>query len=145
MRWTSLIVILGTGCAWSGPRTSAEVASGTGSTEAQSAQIEQGAKLYAKKCARCHGKEGQGKKDNPPVVGPNALPRDPPKDREIRATKFDTAADVWDFVHRKMPLKDPGSLTDDETSALVAWNLAQNGLAVPPTLTKENAKKIPLR
>ncbi len=146
MRSTLIVAALTASCAGAGaPRPTAEVASATGSTEGQSAQIAQGAKLYAKLCARCHGKNGEGKKDNPPVVGPDALPRDPPKGAEIRATKFDTAADVWEFVKRKMPLKKPGTLEDDEVSAVMAWNLAQNGRTVPDPLTKDNAKKIPLR
>lgn len=39
------------------------------SIKAESADLERGKRLYAAKCAECHGKDGQGDDDNPPVWG----------------------------------------------------------------------------
>src|SRR5262249_38849065 len=35
-----------------------------------------GAKLFASKCAECHGDQGQGTQKAPPLVGKDALPKD---------------------------------------------------------------------
>lgn len=38
----------------------------------ESADAERGGLLYARKCAECHGKDGTGHDDNPPVWGPRS-------------------------------------------------------------------------
>ena len=42
------------------------------------------------------------------------------------------ATTLYDYVHHAMPYDAPGSLTPDETYAVVAWILAENGV-VPRT------------
>ena len=92
-------------------------------------QAAEGAKLYAKHCAKCHGDAGQGKKA-PPVVGKNALPLDPPATAKLRKTQFHTAQDVAAFVAEKMPANKPASLTTDQYYDILAFDLKANGVDV---------------
>ncbi len=91
-----------------------------------------GARLYAQHCASCHGAEGQGLEPLYPAL----IGRDP------RGESFAFAADasvprtignywshattLYDYIRRAMPLYTPGSLTADETYAVVAHLLAAN-------------------
>jgi cytochrome c len=93
-------------------------------------QVAQGEQLFAKHCATCHGKAGEGTKKAPPVVGKDALPLDPPEKAKVRKTQFHTAQDVAQFVSTKMPAKKPGSLTADEYYAILAFDLKANGVDV---------------
>lgn len=92
-------------------------------------QAAEGAKLYAKHCAKCHGDAGQGKK-GPAVVGKDALPLDPPAKAKVRKTQFHTAQDVAAFVAEKMPANKPGSLTTDQYYDILAFDLKANGVDV---------------
>jgi cytochrome c len=93
-------------------------------------QVTQGGKLFAKHCAKCHGKAGEGTKKAPPVVGKEALPLDPPPGAKVRKTQFHTAQDVAEFAATKMPANKPGSLTPDEYYAILAFDLKANGVDV---------------
>lgn len=93
-------------------------------------QAEQGAKLYGKYCAKCHGKAGEGTKKAPPVVGKDALPLDPRPTQKVRKTQFHTAQDVAQFVATKMPANKPGSLTADQYYDILAFDLKANGVDV---------------
>jgi cytochrome c len=93
-------------------------------------QAAEGAKLFKKDCAKCHGDAGQGTKKAPPVVGKDALPLDPPAGAKVRKTQFHTAQDVAEFVSTKMPANKPGSLSADEYYAILAFDLKANGVDV---------------
>lgn len=95
---------------------------------ADEAQVAQGEKLFAKHCAKCHGKSGEGGKKAPPVVGKEALPLDPPPGAKIRKSQFQTAQDVAEFVSTKMPANKPGSLKPDEYYEILAFDLKANGV-----------------
>ena len=95
---------------------------------ADEAQVAQGEKLFAKHCAKCHGKSGEGGKKAPPVVGKEALPLDPPPGAKIRKSQFHTAQDVAEFVSTKMPANKPGSLKPDEYYEILAFDLKANGV-----------------
>ena len=92
-------------------------------------QAAEGAKLYAKHCAKCHGDAGQGKK-GPPLVGKDALPLDPRPTAKLRKTQFHTAEDVAEFVAKNMPPKKGGSLTTDQYYDILAFDLKANGVDV---------------
>lgn len=96
---------------------------------ADEAQIANGAKLFAKHCAKCHGKAGEGTKKAPPVVGKDALPLEPRPTQKVRKTEFHTAQDVAAFVSTKMPANKPGSLKPDEYYDILAFDLDANGVA----------------
>ena len=51
------------------------------------------------------------------------------------------ATTVYDYVHRAMPITAPGTLTPDETYAVVAWMLAENEII--PRDADMNAKTLP--
>ena len=113
------------------------------------AQIEQGKKLYVAKCASCHGDAGQGLKDAPPVVGKDAFPLDP-RPKAKRDVKFYTAADVFGWASKHMPMKGPGmttapgSLSTDEYLAIFAFDLTANGVKLDKPLDGAAAAKIVL-
>jgi len=114
---------------------------------ALSEQYEAGKKVYAEKaCVKCHGEHGEGNPKNPPVMGEKALPEAAPKTAKLRkGVAFKTAADVEAFVKAKMPLKGPGTLSDDEAFAVTAWMLSENKVAIDKKLDADNAASINLR
>ncbi len=121
---------------WIGLAASAVVvvACGGGKNEANAPhpadQVAWGQELYGKECASCHGDSGEGGKGMhaPAVVGKNALPLDPPAGAKFRKNQFHTAQDVYDFVKKTMPPDKPGSLTDEQYAAIIAFDLKANGV-----------------
>lgn len=110
-------------------------------------QYEVGKTIYVdKKCASCHEDNGAGNPKNPAVIGEGALPAKAPAKAKLRkGIVFTTAKDVLDFVKAKMPLKQPATLTDDEASAVVAWMLDSNKIALTKKLDVANAASVKLR
>jgi len=90
---------------------------------------EHGAKIYAEKCAVCHGEAGKGgiSPAYPALVGGAPLTNgiDTPK---TIANYYAYATTIFDYVRRGMPYNMPRSLTDDEVYALTAYILALNNL-----------------
>jgi len=93
---------------------------------AGSGTAQQGAGIFASKCAACHGDKGQG------GLGP-ALITDIQRHGIDESTT--SIANYWpysttlfDYVRRAMPWQSPRSLGDEEVYALVAFILAQNKL-----------------
>lgn len=110
-------------------------------------QYELGKKVYVeKKCASCHGDNGAGNPKNPPVIGPNAFPEQAPAISKLRkGIAFKTAKDVLDFVKAKMPLKQPGTLSDEEAAAVTSWMLSESKINITAKLDASNAASINLR
>lgn len=113
-----------------------------------------GAPLYAKQCAACHGAKGEGGAADP-LVGaePKGVPPFGPAYEQWRGSRPDVpftignywpyASTVFDYVRRAMPPTAPGSLTAEETYALVAWLLAQNGIiAEDAVMSAETLPKV---
>ena len=85
---------------------------------------EEGSKIFAVKCAVCHGENGKG-------GSAAALVGGEPLTSGIETTK--TVANFWpyattifDFTRRAMPWPRPRTLTNEEVYALTAFILAQN-------------------
>src|SRR2546421_2781765 len=85
---------------------------------------DEGSKIFAVKCAACHGENGKG-------ASAAALVGGEPLTSGIEATK--TVANFWpyattifDFTRRAMPWPRPRTLTNEEVYALTAFILAQN-------------------
>ena len=98
----------------------------------------EGAKVYAEKCAACHGENAKGGK-NAALIG------SPPLDR-IEAPKtianfWAYATTVFDYIRRAMPWPNPRTLSDDEVYALTAYILSLNKI-IPETETM-NAETLP--
>ena len=78
-----------------------------------------GAALFARKCAMCHGAEGQGGGGFPRLVGGEIHP---------------FATTYWSIINSSMPRALPtaglrdGTLTPDEAYALTAWILFKNNI-----------------
>jgi mono/diheme cytochrome c family protein len=98
----------------------------------------QGAVVYAAKCASCHGAAGEGQVGTPPLgvpAAPRLVGREPrdsfpfgqdPKLVKTVGNYWPYATTVFDYVRRTMPLTAPGSLTNSEVYAVVAFLLAEN-------------------
>lgn len=94
-------------------------------------QVARGQALYGQHCASCHGADGTGD-SAPAVVGPGVL------------TRFANAAEVFAFASEKMPGNAPGSLTDEDMLAILAFDLHANGIALEAPLAPANAADISL-
>lgn len=96
----------------------------------------QGLVVYASKCAMCHGAKGEGMAAiGGRVASPRIVGREPregfPFGRDPKLVKtvgnyWPHATTVYDYVRRAMPITAPGTLTAEETYAVVAWLLAEN-------------------
>ncbi|MBI3792178.1 MAG: cytochrome c [Gemmatimonadetes bacterium] len=91
-----------------------------------------GAKVYARACASCHGPNGEGIAPlYPQLVGrdPAGETFDFAKDPRIARTignYWPYATTVFDYIRRAMPQTAPGSLSADDTYAVTAYLLAAN-------------------
>ena len=108
-------------------------------------QWQRGVYLYSQNCAGCHGDDGEGDEDNPAIAGEGALALDPKWKDSERKVKFETAADVFEFVKAQMPPMEPGNLSDDKTWAILLYVLKQAQVETPEELTAENAASVKLR
>lgn len=76
---------------------------------ADPALLARGAEIYEESCSTCHGDAGAGKGKSPAIVGAALM------------NKFPAAADLLEYTKREMPKDEPGSLSDDDYNAVVAW------------------------
>jgi cytochrome c len=90
----------------------------------------EGAEVFAKQCAVCHGKNGEGGAVQRLVLGSPGNPhRGPFKDTEKSAVSYYPYPTIaWDYIHRAMPANKPGSLTPDQVYAVVAFLYYRNGI-----------------
>jgi mono/diheme cytochrome c family protein len=84
-----------------------------------------GAKIFAEKCALCHGDNGKGGRAARLVGGPPKASLDGGK---TIANYWPYATTLFDFIRRAMPFTQPRSLSDQEVYALSAYLLAENKL-----------------
>jgi mono/diheme cytochrome c family protein len=68
-----------------------------------------GASVFADACSTCHGDQGEGSKKTPAVVGAGSL------------KKFDSDTALFEYLKKEMPKDDPGSLSDQEYTDVIAW------------------------
>jgi len=111
----------------------------------------EGAPLYAQKCASCHGKNGEGATFDRLVATDSGKNFDFAINAKLpRAVGnyWPYATTLYDYTYRAMPFTQPGSLTPDETYALVAYILALNKI-VPEDAVMDQASlpkvKMPAR
>lgn len=106
--------------------------------------IQEGAVIYAAKCAACHGVTGVEGPFNV-LVAPDtadAVPFDrAPQRVKAIGNYWPYATTVFDYVRRAMPFNAPGSLSDNEVYSVTAWLLYANKLI--DTATVINAKTLP--
>jgi S-disulfanyl-L-cysteine oxidoreductase SoxD len=100
---------------------------------------EQGARVYAAKCAACHGEHGKGGV-NAALVGGAPLTNGIETPKTI-ANFWPYATTLFDFTRRAMPWLQPRTLTDDEVYALTAYILSLNKIIGPNDVM--NAETLP--
>lgn len=106
-----------------------------------SGTAQQGAQVFARRCASCHGADGKYQwplRAHPPSGG--LAPILAGEKGVIVAREFATT--IWDYINRAMPLgQEAGTLTYDEVYAVTAYLLYLDGIV------KENesldAKSLP--
>jgi cytochrome c len=98
----------------------------------------EGQKVFAEKCAACHGEKGEGGLAARVIGGPPKATLDGGK---VIANYYPYATTVFDFIRRSMPWNAPRTLTDHEVYALTAYLLAANKLI--PEDEEMNATTLP--
>lgn len=92
--------------------------------------VEEGAKVFASKCAACHGAEGQGKPMDALVGGEGTIGTAKPV--KTVGSYWPYATTLYDFIHRAMPFNAPQTLSPDDVYAVSAYILYLNHI-VPET------------
>jgi len=104
----------------------------------------QGAVVYERKCAACHGKTGaEGPADRLVAREPRQdfpFGRDPTLVKTI-GNYWPYATTLYDYINRAMPLNAPGSLAPDEVYGLVAFLLWRNEIIASTAVM--NAQTLP--
>jgi cytochrome c len=101
-----------------------------------------GAAMYAKKCASCHGAKGEGgsaERLAGRTAGDSfAFATETGLARTI-GSYWPYATTLYDYTARAMPFQQPGTLTADETYALVAYLLFVNGVIPEDTVMDQSS------
>jgi cytochrome c len=85
-----------------------------------------GREIYSRRCARCHGAQGQGDEEGPLVGGKGTLKSAKPL--KTVGSFWPYATTIYDYVHRAMPFDNPGLLDANQTYSVVALILHMNGI-----------------
>ena len=88
----------------------------------------QGEKVYQTKCMACHGDKLQGTPLGDRLIGGRGtLVNNTPTKAPVKTIEsyWPYATTVFDYVKRAMPFNAPGSLTNDEAYAVVAYILGE--------------------
>ena len=99
-----------------------------------SGTAKEGTKVYAQKCAACHGPTGAETEAEPrPGLYPNPLVGGKGTLNSIHPVTtigsfWPFATTIWDTINRSMPNDKPGSLSADEVYAVTAFLLYRNDI-----------------
>ena len=85
----------------------------------------EGAKIFANKCAACHGQNLEGSPLGPRLVGGEGTLKTLSPVRTI-GSYWPFATSLWDYINRAMPRNAEGSLSADEVYSLTAFLLYRN-------------------
>jgi len=91
-----------------------------------SGDVATGGRIFAAKCAGCHGANGEGGVGDQLIGGAGTLASGNPK-RTV-GSYWPYATTLFDYIRRAMPYNAPQSLSADEVYALSAWILNRNGI-----------------
>ena len=86
----------------------------------------EGRDIYSRRCARCHGAQGQGDEEGPLAGGKGTL--NTAKPLRTVGSFWPYATTIYDYVHRAMPFDNPGLLDANQTYSVVALILHFNGI-----------------
>ena len=108
----------------------------------------QGGRIYAEKCAVCHGGEGKGGVTGvtaaalPPLVGGGPITDISAAQKRI-ANFWPYSTTLFDYTRRSMPWQQPMTLSNDEVYAVTAYILALNKLIGDnDTMNRETLPKV---
>ena len=104
-----------------------------------SGDVATGARVFALKCAACHGAHGEGGLGDALVGGKGTLSSAKP--RRTVGSYWPYATTLFDYIRRAMPYNAPESLSADEVYALSAFLLNQNGIV--PADARLDAASLP--
>ena len=103
-----------------------------------------GEAVYLRRCAACHGKEGEAPKYNPGYTqlfgGRGTLATDKPV--KTVGSFWQRATTLFSYIRRSQPFDEPGVLTDDEVYAVTAYLLYRNEIIGQNDVM--DAKSLPL-
>jgi len=105
-----------------------------------SGTAKEGAEIYARKCAACHGATLEGGQGGPRLMGGQGTLTTLQIQRSI-GSYWPFATTIWDFTNRAMPPRQGGTLPPDEVYALTAFLLHKNGIIQESDVM--NAKSLP--
>lgn len=86
----------------------------------------QGKAIFERRCAACHGLNGEGNSAATVLVGGDMQSKESPL-RTV-GSYWPYASTVFDFIRRAMPADAPKSLSDEEAYQVAAYVLYLNGL-----------------
>jgi quinoprotein glucose dehydrogenase len=89
-------------------------------------QAKRGEALYKDNCAACHGEDLAGSGPMPALAGNDFI------------TNWKTVGDLFEKTHTSMPASAPGSLSEQQTSDIIAFLLSKSNF---PAGTTELAAK----
>jgi S-disulfanyl-L-cysteine oxidoreductase SoxD len=101
--------------------------------------VGRGAKVYAAKCAGCHGPTGTEGPQDRLIGGQGTLATDHPI--KTVGSYWPYATTLYDYLYRAMPLTAPQSLTPEEIYSVIAWILYHNDIIPEDQLI--DAKSLP--
>ena len=103
--------------------------------------VSEGMGVYNAKCAACHGKDLGGVKGTgaAPLVGGRGT-LDSGKPKKTVESYYPYASTLFDYTKRAMPFNAPGTLTDNEVYAVVAYILNKGNIIDKSTVM--NAKTL---
>jgi cytochrome c len=90
--------------------------------------VEQGAALYASKCAACHGAHGEKPLASSLLLTGGARTLATPHAVRTIGSYWPYATTLFDYIRRAMPFPAPQSLTADEVYAVTAYLLRLNNI-----------------
>ena len=93
---------------------------------AGSGSVLEGEALYSEHCQVCHGPHGAGKPADQLTGGVGSLAS--PKPVKTPVSYWPTAATLFDYIRRAMPITSPESLTDDDVYGVTAYLLSIDGI-----------------
>jgi cytochrome c len=104
-----------------------------------SGTVQQGQRVFQQRCASCHGATGEGGAAGR-LVGRAEWTDGPPNPKTV-GSYWPYATTLYDYTVRAMPQDRPGSLTADETYAVIAYILNLNEIV--PADAVMNATTLP--
>jgi cytochrome c len=103
--------------------------------------VQEGAAIFATKCASCHGEKGELVQPTGNALAGGQGTLASPKPIKTIGSYWPYASTLFDYIRRAMPFNAPQSLSNDEVYAVTAYLLSLNGIVAENTVL--DAKTLP--